>query len=850
MSKIFFVTLISLNLINFLGYKNQDDSNQITQMRDDYSQHELHLQESRDFNESKYNSFELETTPSIYFSDIKNNYTKDIIFHVRSVSENDNLILFTYQKNFMCRVFIDKEDNNDECYTIVIKPFVKKGFVNFEYKFSEDNTEKIVKTYFEKYDGVYFFSEISEVDLQQKILTYKYKEKHINLYDYDSKLSDMFTHNGVYTREQVSRNSGPTNTLKGVIKWIDDFDYEHETSYIKVELWRKSFQNDNDTIIDSTFTLANGTFEFIFDSNVNNPCQDVYVKIFAESKATIVKTDSMPQAYYFVSSDICFQQGGVTNSVEFDFHMNCVFGQALQICQAVTYCAKYVSYLESIKTYNSDNNFVMPIVNVHYPVESNGASYSSISSTIKLPKIENVANEDNLYPYSSWDVISHEYGHHVANIFEISHSPGGNHGIMTNMSDFYLVNSNSPFYGNHEEAKENGVKIAWSEGWATYFGITAINHYINNTHELSNIYRSGDSVYNSYNGLKFNLSEYITLGEGCESTVSNFLYKLTEDNNMIDPYLPINKLWESITIVKPVIISQLVFELYSYTDRFYSFDDFGYFLEKFNLAPSNIEVVYGYDVNECPTIKWSIGCNGSTFFYNDTFSVIVTSRYGSFLFGLQDYRNNTYTLTEEQWNTIKAEYDGEFNIQIYGSATNYYATGFYVSGTYSSIKNGLTLSPENYGFTSNYIYYEELKLHDMGAFKLKTKRFRTGYIENEYIVLSPRKYDAGVAYLEYSTGFPIFNITIEMALWSEREYLSSIDSTAVISYRLRESDEWIDVIDLLEDGLLPTDRTNPTNISIAFPSDVYEFRIYAQTAKIGNHNKGRICIGKLEFNNN
>jgi len=120
-------------------------------------------------------------------------------------------------------------------------------------------------------------------------------------------------------------------------------------------------------------------------------------------------------------------------------------------------------------------------------------------------------------------------------------------------------------------------------------------------------------------------------------------------------------------------------------------------------------------------------------------------------------------------------------------------------------------------------------------------------IENEYVVLSARKDNAGIAFLEYSTGFPISNIALKMAFWSQSEYLSSVDSTAVIQYK-NSNGAWINATNLLEEGLLPTDRNNPTDIIINFPNNIYEFRIYIQTAQIGTVNKGRICVGELKFN--
>lgn len=86
-----------------------------------------------------------------------------------------------------------------------------------------------------------------------------------------------------------------------------------------------------------------------------------------------------------------------------------------------------------------------------------------------------------------------------------------------------------------------------------------------------------------------------------------------------------------------------------------------------------------------------------------------------------------------------------------------------------------------------------------------------------------------------------------MVFSNQNEHLTSVDSTATILYKNKEG-TWINIVNLLEDGLIPTDRNCPTEISVSFPTNIYEFRIYVQTAQIGTNNKGRICVGELEFN--
>ena len=78
------------------------------------------------------------------------------------------------------------------------------------------------------------------------------------------------------------------------------------------------------------------------------------------------------------------------------------------------------------------------------------------------------------------------------------------------------------------------------------------------------------------------------------------------------------------------------------------------------------------------------------------------------------------------------------------------------------------------------------------------------------------------------------------------EYLTTSDSQALIQYK-DKNNNWVTILDLLNDIELPTDRTQPMTYTISFPnySEITVFRFYITTGQVGTRNKGRICIGKL-----
>lgn len=112
--------------------------------------------------------------------------------------------------------------------------------------------------------------------------------------------------------------------------------------------------------------------------------------------------------------------------------------------------------------------------------------------------------------------------------------------------------------------------------------------------------------------------------------------------------------------------------------------------------------------------------------------------------------------------------------------------------------------------------------------------------------MSPRRVDAGEAYLEYTFSTDIIQMNVKLALWSENEHLLTSDATAVLQYKNADGD-WTTILDMMNDIELPTDRNSPINVVISFPNEVREVRFYVSSSPIGDRNKGRVCIGDMEL---
>lgn len=156
-----------------------------------------------------------------------------------------------------------------------------------------------------------------------------------------------------------------------------------------------------------------------------------------------------------------------------------------------------------------------------------------------------------------------------------------------------------------------------------------------------------------------------------------------------------------------------------------------------------------------------------------------------------------------------------------------------------------TFSPSEMNFQSQYFYDERTAVFNDGITRITTTRLRCGYIENQYIVLSPARENAGVAYLAYAFDSEIYKIEIGLGLWSNNEFLTSANGSAEIQTK-DSSGNWVKYLDLLSDLSLSTDRSSLPTYHFSFKNSVREFRFFMTSTHLGDRNKGRLCIGNLK----
>lgn len=120
---------------------------------------------------------------------------------------------------------------------------------------------------------------------------------------------------------------------------------------------------------------------------------------------------------------------------------------------------------------------------------------------------------------------------------------------------------------------------------------------------------------------------------------------------------------------------------------------------------------------------------------------------------------------------------------------------------------------------------------------LQTTRLRTSYIENEYLVLSPNRKNAGTAYLDITFPNSISKLTFTASMWSDLE--GAINENFKIQYF---DGDWKDHISINPYNLNAL-KTNPNFFQVLLPKDTNRIRYYATYINPSvNRNKGRICL--------
>ncbi len=426
----------------------------------------------------------------------------EVIFKIESSYEIKNI---NYDCNGFEIIKIDTKDNDFVEVNLRFAETIERMHFKIIVELANENI-LVANIYGYYFDGFFYLSRSSEEDKETLYYDCALSNNELTIEQYENLTQDIsclptenknalksnnITDSKNDKLQAISKaNASSNSTVCGKWEWFDGT-YYHPLKFnlVSVIIPKQGQSCASDTTID-TYTDANGYFSVSinFSSAV-----DVKVQVRSAGETVLVRKKTLYGAYTSTTPSKTVNPG---STVSFNYYLsNTTTGlKAFQVCQALIMGSKYVEAMTGSKA---------PQVTCHYPKDND--QYSSFWDVVDIT--------EEAYEY--WDIILHEYGHKLQHHYKIQDNPGGSH-IITD--DQIAVHN-----------KSKGIRLAWGEGWPTFFAIVVTQFYGS---QLSNIKYINDTKYDSYsydsNGNLYTWNQSVersyVVGEGCEAAVFAVLY--------------------------------------------------------------------------------------------------------------------------------------------------------------------------------------------------------------------------------------------------------------------------------------------------------------------------------------
>ncbi|MBU4199116.1 MAG: YfaP family protein [Verrucomicrobia bacterium] len=276
-----------------------------------------------------------------------------------------------------------------------------------------------------------------------------------------------------------------------------------------------------------------------------------------------------------------------------------------------------------------------------------------------------------------WDVLGHEYAHYLANKGASSlfaNSPGGPHD----------GSSTIPSNG-----KEKGIRLAWSEGWATFFEILAQIEPTQNLLALPAIPNAGDRIYHdTEDGAvaddleTFSNTGLTGAGQGyaCEYSISGMLYDLCDGDvdTSVDGLSQdlVNVTMKQIWNIFNMADLDNVGKFYNALCVLVGYDVntmllFSQIFDLNNIGPELQTPAEGLIVSSVvsPEFKWQANGDPTAGYAHDRFALVIAKNNFTEIVGIKDdILDIKYTFTDDEWAAIASQSDdtGKFQWVVLG----------------------------------------------------------------------------------------------------------------------------------------------------------------------------------------
>jgi hypothetical protein len=458
--------------------------------------------------------------------------------------------------------------------------------------------------------------------------------------------------------------------VTGTLGWYDDSNIWHPLQFVKLVI------SDiiNLTYSSAIYTNENGYFEYSY-STVSSRLLNVIVYPGGENVMVYTGTGG---AYAHTITD--FVVSGTIANFTWNATMNSDMGQAFQISQAAITADRYATAM---------NGSSLSSVKIKYPHQESltNSFYRRSEKTIFMFQ-ENGKN-GNPNSYASWDVIMHEYGHHVQYELGIINSPGLSHTFTDNLIKY--IDIKNPNKYTNSQLKDYAIRLAWGESYPSVFSGMAQAYY---SSILQNIATVGDAAYSSSNGANINYETTFSkttstkcTSEACEGAIIGLLWDMydsvAETHDKIS--LGHTGMWNLMKNCGSTTMSQFAtYYINNYTVA--NVFKFGQLLSYYGMAASNLSVDSS---GTYPSFSWTangtypstlVTTNGTSLTYpNNLFDLVFyTSSYSEIL-RIENITTTNYTLNSSQWDSVLYSIGTNYYVVVVASQTDSPATGNYYS---------------------------------------------------------------------------------------------------------------------------------------------------------------------------
>jgi len=454
-------------------------------------------------------------------------------------------------------------------------------------------------------------------------------------------------------------------TVTGRALWTDKAGGQHEIPSAPIEIRQKEFLGDS--LLIETETDAQGYYSAVVVSSVAEP--EIFVRVYARSKVADIKPHTLIEAliptYRLETFPQKAKSGSLTINPIADVPNDAKDEEAkmaFSIHHALVVIGDYVGYLAGQMPSHIDVFFPGKVfktlwINSADQIVSYYGTDINQSDFIRyfLGKAIYVQRESGW----EWDVLHHEYGHYVmaTHGFVAEDTPGGEH-FISDAGDNLAV----------KHGKAGGIKMAWSEGWPTFFGISGQLSKLGQQKEINLVTTAGDVWYKDWYSMEELLGK--NQGEDNEVVVQVALFDLWdgERKNTKGEIITSNEKEDKITLSdrelfkiftdkKPTTIGEAWEAIAASLDT-RNKTLVGGVLGQAHIAPELLEPKDNEKLspkNTPATFKWLKNGAGTAYslndfvikFYNDDFSKVVFEK------ALSDA--DEFTPTPEEWTKIFAD---------------------------------------------------------------------------------------------------------------------------------------------------------------------------------------------------